>query len=209
MPEFELYLRDTFSRNFVFEESYFPLDGWTLSPQNPNFPSDIYRFLNLSPGQSASFFLFHNGVKPIYDDPEHHNGGGEFSFYYHMKNELLLLDTAMHEMIHGLIHGSILAADKQTPNLPFGDITGMSIIPKKDSVSIKLWISKNSLLRGKSPTEVFGAQYFDSWKLADAKYLSFDRPAAPAVVAAKHATRSTPSARQPTSYHTKDRYAKS
>lgn len=176
MPEFQLFVRDTFSRNYVFEESYFQVQDWTLSEEKQQFPSDIYRFLNVSPGQSASFFLFRKGVKPVYDDPEHSGGGGEFSFYFHLKNEMVKLDEALHQMIEGLLTNSIIEPDKHTSDLPYGDITGLSIIPKRESVTVKLWLSKNSCLRDKTAVEIFPSKFKESWKLQDAKYLSFERP---------------------------------
>lgn len=175
--EFELFIRDTFSKNYNFDESYMKIETWSLTSENPTFPSDIYRFLNVSQGQSASFFLFRKGVKPIYDDPEHSNGGGEFSIYFHLKNEMVKLDEALHEMMHALVTDTIIPDENKTPDLPYGDITGMSIIPKKESVTVKLWLSRRSALRTKAAVEVFSKQFMDSWKLSDAKYLSFDRPA--------------------------------
>ena len=165
---FVLHFRNTFNKDYSFNSSYRQVPGARICAAEPWFPAGMFQFLNLGPGSSASFFLFREDVRPVYDDPAH-RGGGEFSIYLSQAE----MNEPVRTLVGALLDGSITRADSPRRG-PYRDITGLSLTPKHGGhLGVKIWVRGDSKLRGLPATEVFPLEFHDLWKVRDTIYMPF------------------------------------
>jgi hypothetical protein len=110
------------------------VNDWSINSYKQIYKiSDIKTFWevlnNIYTFTTRSFFLFRNGILPIYED-ENHKNGGAFSYKVHKTNA-----DKIWEKICCLIVGETIN------KIPF-NVTGISISPKLHSVVIKIWVKQ-------------------------------------------------------------------
>ena len=102
---------------------------------------DFWRVWNAIPGETwstVSMYLMRDIIKPIWEDPHHFHGG-----CLSQKVQRAHVVDVLTNVVMGALGETIVVPDKRAGI--WSNVTGVSIIPKKNFSIIRLWIADSTL----------------------------------------------------------------
>ena len=144
---------------------------------------DFWRVWNAVPAEvwsTVSMYLMRDFIKPIWEDPHHFHGG-----CLSQKVQRAHVPDVLTGVVMGVLGETIVAPEKREGL--WSNVTGVSIIPKKNFSIIRLWIADSTLsdrklydLHAPPYTDVIFKKHVDN----DAYAQNLEAPAAAAAAAA-------------------------